>query len=234
MRSSIAVAALLCGFLSVRCVSAQGTDPNLLREADAVRTVLANAKAALSAYTWTEYTEVLVEGKVHSTEEFTCRYNAKGEVMRTLKGETAPEGKPGSAVSNKARSRSKAAKQDYIERAISLIRYYVPPNPDRITAMLQNGTAALGASEGGKSEIRFQRYFMAGDSMVFKYDSASKALLHVTITAFLGDKKDPVTLEAGFGVLPDGVAHLDSTTLDAKVKKVQVKTRNLSYQKVSN
>jgi hypothetical protein len=220
--------------MSVAGVSAQGADPNLLREAEAVRAVLADAKAALAGYTWTEYTEVLVDGKVHSTEQFTCRYNAKGEVVRTLKDETAPEGKPGSATSNKPRSRSKAAKQDYIERAISLIRYYVPPNPDRITAMLQNGTASMGPSEGGKSEIRFQRYFMAGDSMVFKYDSATKALIHVSITSFLGDKKDPVTLEADFGTLQGGVAHLDSTTLDAKAKKVQVKTRNLSYQKVSN
>ena len=234
MKSLMAAAGVLCGLTSIRCVSAQGADPNLLREADAVRTVLANAKAALGAYTWIEYVEVLVEGKVHSTEELSCRYNSKGEVLRTLKAETAPEGKPGSATSNKPRSRSKAAKQDYIERAISLIRYYVPPNPDRITAMLQNGTASMGPSEGGKSEIRFQRYFMAGDSMVFKYDSVSKALVHVTIAAFLGDKKDPVTLEADFGTLQDGVAHLDSTTLDAKVKKVQVKTRNLSYQKVSN
>ncbi len=234
MKPLIVAAGVLCGLMPLRCTFGQGADPNLLREAEAVRTVLANAKAALGTYTWTEYTEVLVEGKVHSSEEFTCRYNSKGEVLRTLKGETAPEGKPGSATSNKPRSRSKAAKQDYIERAISLIRNYVPPNPDRITAMLQNGTASLGPSEGGKSEIRFQRYFMAGDLMVFKYDTASKALSHVTITAFLGDKKDPVTMEAEFGTLPDGVAHLDSTTLNAKVKKVQVKTRNLSYQKISN
>ena len=172
-----------------------------------------------------------MDGKVHSTIQFTCRYNAKGEIVRTLKEETAPEGKAGSATSNKPRSRSKAAKQDYIERAISLIRNYVPPNPERITAMLQNGTASLGPSAGGKSEVRFQRYFMAGDLIVIKYDSVSKALSHVTITATLGDKKDPVSMEADFAVLPDGVLHLDSTTLEAKVKKVQVKTRNLSYQK---
>jgi len=183
MRSSIAAAALFCGLSSVSFLAAQAPDPNLLREAEAVRTALASAKAALGGYTWTEYTEVLVDGKVHSTTQFNCRYNAKGEIVRTLKEETAPEGKPGSATSNKPRSRSKAAKQDYIARAISLIRNYVPPNPDRITAMLQNGTASLGPSEGGKSEIRFQRYFMAGDPMVFKYDSVSKALVHVTITA---------------------------------------------------
>jgi len=41
-------------------------------------------------------------------------------------------------------------------------------------------------------------------------------------------------MEADFGTLQGGVAHLDSTTLDAKVKKVQVRTRNLSYQKISN
>jgi hypothetical protein len=137
-------------------------------------------------------------------------------------------------MSNKPQVRKKAAMQDYIERAISLIHYYVPPNPDRITAMLQNGTASLGPSEGGKSEVRFLRYFMAGDSMVFRYDTASKALVHASIKATLGDKKDPVTLEADFGTLPDGVGRLASTTLDAKVKKVQVKTTNIDYKKISN
>src|SRR5438045_845136 len=118
MRFSIAAAVLFCGLTSVRLISAQGADPNLLREADAVRMAIANAKAALGAYTWIEYTEVLVEGKVYSSTEFACRYNANGEVVRTLKAEVAPEGKPGSAVSNKPRRRSKAAKHDYIERAI--------------------------------------------------------------------------------------------------------------------
>jgi hypothetical protein len=40
-------------------------------------------------------------------------------------------------------------------------------------------------------------------------------------------------MEAVFETLPDGVNHLSSATLDAKERKVQVKARNLMYQKMA-
>jgi hypothetical protein len=43
-----------------------------------------------------------------------------------------------------------------------------------------------------------------------------------------------VTLDAVFETLPSGKNHFASTTLDAKAKKIQVKTTNVMYQKVSN
>ncbi|MEO8373478.1 MAG: hypothetical protein ABI806_30115 [Candidatus Solibacter sp.] len=170
-RREPAVATFL-GEKIVRGAFAQEADPKLLREAEAVRTVLAANKAALSAYTWTERTEVLVDGKLHSTTEMLCRYDPQGEVARTPKEEAAAEGKKASAMSNKPRVREKAAKQDYIERTISLIRYYVPPNPDRITAMLQNGTASLGKSEAGKSGDPVPALFHGGrlDGIQIRYD----------------------------------------------------------------
>lgn len=233
MRMCLVAGVLLCGLPSVRCISAQGADPNLMREAEAVRLVVAENKAALRQYTWTEHTEVLVKGEIKSSSDLICRYDASGEVTRTPKGEAAATKGP-SAVSKRPIVRKKAAMQDYIERAISLIHNYVPPNPDRIQAMLQNGSASMGQSEAGKHEIRFQRYFRNGDSLVFRYDPVSKVLLSATIASTLGDKKDPVTLDAVFETLPDGVNHLASTTLNAKTKNVQVRTSNVMYQKVSN
>ncbi|MEO8373477.1 MAG: hypothetical protein ABI806_30110 [Candidatus Solibacter sp.] len=43
-----------------------------------------------------------------------------------------------------------------------------------------------------------------------------------------------MTLEVDFADLPDGTIHLTSTTLDAKVQKVQVKTTNIDYKKIAN
>jgi len=37
-----------------------------------------------------------------------------------------------------------------------------------------------------------------------------------------------------FEKLPDGVNHVSSATLNATAKKVQVKVKNVSYQKLAN
>ena len=86
----------------------------------------------------------------------------------------------------------------------------------------------------GKSEIRFKPYYKQGDSLVLTYDPVSKLPLGGTIISDLGSPKDPVTVEAVFETLPDGVNHLVSATLNAKAKNVQVKATNSNYQKLAN
>ena len=232
-RLRLAVGVLLCGLWSVPPVSAQAGDPNLLREVAEVRTVVARNDEALHQYTWTEHTEVLVKGEVKSSNAVTCRYDRSGKLTRTPIGE-APKGKRANANSNKPQVRKKAAMQDYIERATTLIRVYVPLKPDRMQAMLQNGSASLGKSGAGKSEIRFTGYFQGGDSLVFTYDPVSKALLQANIASALGGPKDPVTMEAVFETSPDGVNHLASTNLNATAKKIQIRTKNDTYQKLAD
>ena len=213
--------------------SRPGVDPNLVREVAAVRAEVARSIDALRQYTWTEQTEVLVKGEVKSSSAANCRYSRSGELLKSPV-ETGPEKKDPSAISKRPVVRKAADMQDYIERAVSLIYNYVPPKPEQFDYVLQNGCASLGQSRTGTSDIRFTNYFQNGDSLVFAYNSASKVLLRATITATLGSPKDPVSLEAVFEPLPDGVNHLASTTLNAPKRKVQVKTKNVMYQKLAN
>jgi len=125
--------------------------------------------------------------------------------------------------------------EDYIERSVRLIRYYLPPTPRQIDYQLKSGSASLGQSPSGQPQIRLTHYFQKGDSMTFTYDAASKRLLHVSVQSALGgNPKDPVTLEADFEALPDGVNHYASATATAKAKKVQIRMSNNLYQKLAN
>jgi hypothetical protein len=233
MRLYLAVGVLLSGSWGVHPVSAQAADPNVLREVEAVRTAVASNTAALGQYTWTEHTEVRVKDDVKSSDDAACRYDLAGKVTRTPL-DPAKKGKRATANSNNPRTRKKAEIEDYIERAISLTQDYVPLKPDQVQALLRRGTASVGQSADGRSQIRFENYFQTGDSLVFTYDPVSKAMIRASIKANMGSPKDPVTLEAVFDTLPDGVNHLASTTLNAEKKKVQVTTRNDTYQKVAN
>jgi len=216
----------------MRPLHAQGLDQRLADEVNAIRAEVARSNLALRGYTWIEHTEVLVKGKLESVRDAACRYDATGQIVKTLLAINEDQDR-GNGVSNRPTVRKTADQQDYIERAIKLIAYYVPPNPDHLDAMLARGEASLEPSEPGKFQIRFKEYHQRGDSITFTYDPVSKALLRVTVLSTLGSPKDPVSMEAVFETLPDGVNHLASTSLTAKSRKIEVKTRNLSYTKAN-
>lgn len=233
MRMRFVAGLLFCGWSPLGTLGAQAVDPTLVSEVAAVGEAMASSRDALRQYTWIESTEVLVNGSVKTTNVLSCHYDGSGELIRTP---VDPPGKQnqGNAVSKRPLVRSKAGMEDYIRRAISQIREYVPPKPEEIRYLLQNGFASQGQSASGHSELRFTNYFQRGDSLVFTYDSVSKALLHAGIASNLANPKDPVTLDAVFETLPDGVNHVGSATLNAKKKNVQVKLRNEMYQKLAN
>jgi hypothetical protein len=223
----------LCGLLPIQRAAAQNVDPRLMNEALAVREELARSLKALRQYTWTESTEVLVKGKPKSSSNLQCRYDGFGELKKTpIAG--AASAKDPNALSNRPVVRKKAEMEDYVERAVSMVHRYLPPKPDQIQYLLGHGGASLGQPGAGKGEIRFTGYLQEGDTLAFTYDSASKALLKINVASTLGSPKDPVTMEAIFETLPDGVSHLSAATLNAPAKKIQVKMRNVMYQKLSN
>jgi hypothetical protein len=221
---------VLCLSTSSAWLRGQGADANLMREAEAVRAEIARSAAGLRQYAWTEQTEVRVSGSLKSSNSLTCRYGASGELVKTPL-ETREQQDAGTATSKRPTVRGKADLRDYIDRAISRIHNYAPPKPELIDYVLNNGQVSLGQPADGKSEIRLTHYYENGDSFVFTYDSRSKLLLRATVVSSLGSAKDPVTLEAVFETLPDGVNHVSSAVLNAKKKSVQVRMLNLDYRK---
>lgn len=233
MRVQSFAAFLFCGLRTLCPVEAQSVPPTLASEVMAVRDEVARSKQALRQYTWTEHTEVRTKGDLKASDDFLCHYDGSGSVVRTPVGKGKEE-EAASAISKRHRVRKKADRQDYIERAVGMINTYVPLNPEQMRHLLQDGRASLGPPEAGKSTIRLKDYFQSGDYLIFAYDPASKALLKATVVSTLGSPKDPVSLEAVFETLPDGVTHLATATVIAPAKKVEVITRNSAYQKRTN
>ena len=223
---------LLAALLLILPISAQTVDSKLSGEVAAVRAELARSQAELLNYIWKEQTDVRVGGKLKSSTAMRCGYGSNGKIIREPIG--PEQAKPGSKqTSNRPLVRSKGEMQDYIERSISRIREYAPPNPAVIDHLVNSGQASFGHSSGATSEVRMTNYFVRGDSVVFTYDSASKRLLRVAVSSNIGPK-DPITLEAVFDLLSGNVNHLASATLKAPSKRVQVDVKNLDYNKLVN
>jgi hypothetical protein len=224
--------ALLCASAASDGLRGQGADANLMREAAAVRAEIARSASGLRQYAWTEQTEVRVSGTLKSSNTLTCRYDASGELLKTPLA-TGKKMDGGQATSKRPIVRDKADLRDYIERAVTRVNNYAPPKPEVIDYVLSDGQVSLGRSADGNSEIRLTHYYADGDSLVFTYNSQSKLLLRAAVVSTLGSAKDPVTLEAVFETLPDGLNHVSSAVLNAKKRNVEVKMFNLDYRKVA-
>lgn len=229
MKMRLAALILLAGW---RTVCAQGPDPGVVREVGEVRAEVTRSLQALQQYTWTERTDVSVDGKPKSSATVLCHYDGSGELIKKPVSDDSQ--KPANQFSNRPVVRKRADLEDYIDRAVASMRDYLPLKPDRLQYMLEHNQVAYTQSGQNKAEFRINSYFQEGDSIVFTCDPGSKAMLQVHVTTTLGSPKDPVTMEALFERLPDGTNHLASATVNATKRKVQVKMTNFAYAKSAN
>ena len=227
---SIALILVAEGLL-LRPLCAQ-VDPGVVREVVLVRDEVTRSLQALQHYTWTERTDVSVGGKPKSSATFLCHYDGSGELIRKPVSDNSK--KPANQFSNRPVVRKRADLEDYIDRALASMRDYLPLKPDRIQYMLEHNQVAYTKSGQNKAEFRISSYFQDGDSIVFTCDPVSKAMLQLNVATTLGSPKDPVTMEALFETLPDGITHLANATLNATRRKVQVNRTNFSYTKSAN
>ena len=212
-------------------MAAQDMKQELQKKLAAVKESVARNQIALRQYTWTEHTEIILKGEVKSTKENICRYGPDGKVQKTPLG-PPPQQKQMRGMKKKIAEKKKGELTDYMDRAAALIHRYVPPSPQQMEAVFQNGNASIGQAGPDKIQLQFKDYFKPGDSLVFNFDTTAKALTNVSINSYLDDPKDDVvTLAVNFASLPDGTNYTASTILDAPAKKVQVKTTNSNHQR---
>jgi hypothetical protein len=228
--ATIAAAAALAGV--VPSGAAQGVKQELQQKLAMVKESVSRNQAALRQYTWTEHTDILLKGDVKSTKDNICRYGPDGKVQKTPIG-TPPPKKEMRGLKKKIVENKVEDLKEYMERASSLIHHYMPPNPQQMQAVFQAGNAALGQAGPGRVELQFKDYLKPGDSLVFSFDAATKAITKIAVKSYLDEPGDAVTLDVNFQNLPDGTNYTASTLLNATAKEVQVKVTNANYQKVA-
>ncbi len=177
----------------------------------AVRQSIARNQARLKQYQWTESTEISVKGKVKSMAQNECHFGPNGLVRTPIGGRPA-DAKP----------------DDRIDRLGSLLRRYLPLQPDTMRAAFQAGKANLDPASG---VIEFRDYAKPGDKAALAFDPAARRIRSFDVTTYLDDPADRVTLTAQFSTLPDGTNFLEQYVLDASGKQIRIKTVNFGHHK---
>jgi hypothetical protein len=188
----------------------------------AIKQWLADSKAHLKSYKWTQTTVVTLHGDVQSTKVSTCYYDATGTLQR----------EPVSASPTSDKGRELTAK---MERAVALVKMYVPPNPLKLQARKDAGKISLDAFPGGGSlRVNFHDYEVPGDTLSVTLDPATNHVLGFDVATSLDSPKDAVTLNVTIGTLPDGTGYPDVITLNTESKQLTVTATNSGYRKIGN
>jgi len=195
-----------------------------------VKASMAQSKESMRQYTWVETTEISLKGEVKSRKQNDCRYGPDGTVQKTPT--TAPEeqkkkrGLKGKIIANK-----KEELGDYMERAASLVKRYVPPDPASMQNAMQAGKGTVQLTPESKVILVFHDYDRPGDEFTLTFDGPGKRIDGVKVRSYLSEPEDAVGLTLTFSNLPDGTNYLSQSLLDAPAKKVQIKTTNFGHQK---
>ena len=121
-----------------------------------------------------------------------------------------------------------------MDRVGSLVRRYVPPDPQAMKAAFEAGKAAVGkAPDGAFASLVFRDYAKTGDQVTVTLDPRTKKLRSFVVATYLDSPDDVVSLEAAFSGLDDGVNYMERSVLNATAKEIQIKTTNFGHARIN-
>ena len=222
---------LACSLALAQPLIAQGPNPAVQQKVEAFKQAQAMNKQALQHYSWVETTQLSLKGEVKSTKVEQCQYGPNGQVQKTpLSQPPPPEKKRG--VRGRVVEKKVDEMKDYMEQAVSLIKQYVPPSPDKLKAVAAAGNASINPAGPGAVQLQFKNYLENGDSLTLALDPTTNMLQQVNVNSYLGEAKDAVTLSVNFGPLPDGTNYSASKVLNVAAKQIVVNITSSNYQKM--
>ena len=120
---------------------------------------------------------------------------------------------------------------NYAERATGLVKMYVPPDAGKIQALTTEGKASLVSLEpGGRIRLSFQNYQISGDQLSIDLDRTNSHLLGASVTTYLDDPKEVVSLVIQFDPLPDGTPYASKIELSVQNKNLDIQITNSDYR----
>jgi hypothetical protein len=199
----------------------------------ALKAGLAASQASLRQYEWIETTVVSLKGEEKSRKQQRCYYGADGVLQKVLIEATPPAAqKPG--LRGRIIANKKEELSDYMRRAVSLVKSYVPPDPARIEGVKDAGKVTIAMLQPGRvARLDFHDYQKAGDNLGVALDLANNRPSGVTVSTYLDDPSDAILLDARMNQLSDGTTYTSDITLTAKAKDIQVTVQNSGYRKAS-
>jgi hypothetical protein len=198
-----------------------------------LKATLAASQVALRQYEWIETTLVSLKGEEKSRKQQRCYYGADGTLQKVVvDASPTPDKKRG--LRGKIIANKTAELTDYMQSAVSLVKSYVPPNPNKMQAVKDAGKVTIEVLEPGKrARVNFRDYQKPGDNLGIEIDLGNNRIARATVSTYLDSTADVVTLNAAMSQLNDGTAYTSDITLNAPAKDLTVTVQNTGYRKMN-
>jgi hypothetical protein len=219
--------ALLPG-LSASAVLAQGP-PTVPERIAALKQSLAQSKTRLRQYEWIETQVVSLKGEVKSNTQSRCYYGADGNLQKVPVASAPQETKRG--LRGKIAANKKEELTEYMQKAVALMKMYVPPDPDRIEASKSAGKVSLTPLQPGvQVRLDFRDYLKPGDTLSVDVNPSTNRLLGLKVSTYMDGPTDAVSLDVTEGALNDGTQYNSRITLVAPSQNLSVSVTNSGYR----
>lgn len=229
---SVVLAVATCANGAFASTAAAGPSVVVKQKLAAIKASAAENHNKLLHYTWTETTEVTVDGRTVPSKVSNCRYGPDGKIHKTPVAGTSPSQTHNEGMLRKRIiERKKAAIEAYMAQVRQVIQHYVPPNPDSLQQAVEQKKVSF-THVNGFAGLEFKDYALKGDVMTLGFDSAAKQIRSLTVHSYVDTPQDSVTLSMDFTNLPDGTNHPSRSVLDAPGRGIHVVTTNSNYRKL--
>jgi hypothetical protein len=180
---------------------------------------------ALKAYSWTQRTEVKIDGDVKVLRTEILRYTSDGQLQRSPMGDQ-PQQQGGRGV----RGRKKASKQqemkDWAGELTGVVAAYGLPTPGKVLDFTTTSTL----SESGETlQAQATDVVVAGDRVSVWYDRETLLVRRMQVQTSLAG--DALEFESTYRVLDGGVSAAESLVVRVPSKSVDLKVENFNHMR---
>jgi hypothetical protein len=191
---------------------------------------LTDSKASMKKYEWIETTTVFVNGEQKSVIQKQCYYALDGKLTKVETGGSTAAKTPG-GLRGKVAENKKAEMSDYAKSAIEKIQTYLPPVPEKIQKIYNDGKVGIQILEPNKKfKLTFPDYNEPGDFLAVSLNKPDQKLFALDVSTSVDDPKQKVVFNITFSDLPDGTQFQGTTTLDAPAKNLKIMIVNSGFK----
>ena len=208
--------------------------PELQQRMAEVQESMTVNRLLLAQYKWMEQDTFSVNGDEKKEELYQVQLDANGNPAKIPVDPGAV-----SAADRQQRGLRGAIKEkkieeytEYMRDIQGLVEQYLPPQKDMLQAAYQQGKVTIGPMAGMPGEYRVivANYVKPGDNMTLVMNREQKALVSLSISSYLSNAKDAVTVNAQYATVPGGPNHVATQTINGVSKKLKITVTNVSYQ----
>jgi len=230
MTRKLAVATAVTVLTAVTFVQAQ----QVAQRAAEAKGVMAKNEESLRRYTWLETTTISVKGDAKLQEMKTCSYAPDGTIKRELLPGPATTAREASNGFKPVGPAVDPAMRTLIDRAVAVLRQYVPANIDKVVAAEKAGNLAT-QSTASATTLTVKNYLKSGDTFVIALDSPPTGIRTYNVRSYIDKpKEEDLTLVVTYGRLADDTRYPEQAVLEMPAQKIQVKAVSSAYRRAGS